>query len=105
VEEGLGLAQALEALRDELELAWRSGQGRAVRFKASEVTLTLTTVARFDKDGSGRIRWYVIDVGGRVSSRNERKNTLTLTMKPEHVDAAGRSTPLAVSGLESDPGR
>jgi len=38
--EELGLASALEGLRDELEEAWRKGRDRAVRFQASEVSPT-----------------------------------------------------------------
>ena len=101
----LRLAEALEAVRDELESAWHEGEGRRVRFQASEVTLTLSTVARLDKDGSGKIRWYVIEAGGGVKSGSERAQTLTLTLVPVHVDAQGRSTPLAVSGRQSEPGR
>ena len=51
MDEELGLASALEALREELETALKTGQGHAVRFQASKVTLTLSTVARLDKDG------------------------------------------------------
>ena len=103
--EELGLAFALEALRDELESALKAGQGRAVQFQASEVTLTLSTVARLDKDGSGKIRWYLIEVGGGVKSGSERTHTLTLTLAPVHVDEQGRSQPLQVAGRQSEPGR
>ena len=79
----LGLAAALEALREELESAWQSGHGRRVRFRASEVTLTVETVARLDKEGSGKIRWYVVEAGGGVTSGSERTQTVDVD-----VDAA-----------------
>ncbi len=99
----LGLAAALEALREELESAWQSGQGRVVRFRASEVTLTLTTIARLDKEGSGKIRWYVVEAGGGVKSGSEQTQTLTLT--PLLYDKEGGSEPLDVAGDQSVPGR
>lgn len=105
MDEELGLAFALEALREELETALKTGQGHAVRFQASEVTLTLSTVARLDKDGSGKIRWYLIEVGGGVKSGSEQTQTLTLKLAPIHVDEQGRSQPLEVAGRQSEPGR
>jgi hypothetical protein len=104
-DEELGLAAALEALRDELESAWQSGWGRNVRFRASEVTLTLETVARLDKDGSGKIRWYVVEAGGGVKSGSERTQTLTLTLAPQLYDDQGRPVPLDIAGQQPLPGR
>jgi hypothetical protein len=104
-DDALGLAAALEALRDELESAWQSGQGRNVRFRTSEVTITLETMARLDKEGSGKIRWYVVEAGGGVKSGSERTQTLTLTLTPLLYDEQGRPVPLDVTGQQSAPGR
>lgn len=101
----LGLAQTLEALRDELESALQSGQGKRVRFRASEVTITLETVARLDKEGSGKIRWYVLEAGAAVKSGTEHSQTLTLTLAPLLYDKEGRQTPLDVAGEQATPGR
>ena len=99
----LGLAAALEALRDDLQSAWRAGQGRQVRFRASEVTLQLETVARLDKDGSGKIRWYVVEAGGGVKSGSERTQKLTLTLTPLVYDEQGKPVPLEVAGNQPTP--
>src|SRR5690348_810319 len=76
------LSTALEALRDELEQAWQASQGRAVRFRAAEVKLTFETVAKRDRDGSGKIRWWVVEGGGGVKTGNEKTQTLSLTLTP-----------------------
>ncbi|MET0495150.1 MAG: trypco2 family protein [Actinoplanes sp.] len=102
--EEMGLAVALEALRDELESAWKSGQHQDVRLRASEVTLTLETVARLDKDGSGKVRWYVVEAGGGVKSGSERTQTLTLTLTPMRYDDQGELVPLDVHGRQRQPG-
>ncbi len=99
---GVGLAAALEALRQELESAWDAGQGRRVRFRASEATLTVETVARRDTDGSGKIRWWLVEAGAAVKSGQER--TLTLTLTPLLYDEAGRSVPLDVDAAQPVPG-
>jgi len=106
VERELGLAAALEALREELESAWSSSQGRRVRFRASEVTLTVEAVARLDVEGSGKVRWYVLEVGGGATSGRQRSQTLTLTLTPLLYDERGRPLEsMLIAGEQSTPGR
>jgi hypothetical protein len=100
----VGLSAALDALRDELESALQASQGRRVRFRASEVTLTVETVARLDKDGSGKIRWWLVEAGGGVKSGSERTQTLTLTLTPLLYDETGRPVPLDVDAAQPLPG-
>ncbi len=100
----VGLSAALETLRADLEAAWLEGQGHSVRFRISEVTLTLQAVARFDKDGSGRLRWWVVEAGGGVSSGKETTQTLVLTLAPALYDAEGKPGPLDVSDEQAAPG-
>jgi hypothetical protein len=98
------LAAALEALRDELELAWRTSRDRNVRFRASEVTLTAQTVARLEKDGSGKIRWWLVEAGGEVKRASERTHMLTLTLTPMLYDEHGNQGPLDVRADQLEPG-
>ncbi len=100
----VGLAAALDALREELESAWQAGRGRRVRFRASEVTLTVETVARLDKDGSGKIRWWLVEAGAGVKSGSERTQTLVLTLTPLLYDEAGKAVPLDVDAAQPVPG-
>ena len=101
----VGLAAALEGLRDELEAAWHASQGRKVRFRASGVTVAVETVARLDKDGSGKIRWWLVEAGGGVKWGRERTQTLTLTLTPLLFDEAGQLVPLDIDAEQSVPGR
>jgi len=100
----VGLAAALEALREELEQSWRESQDRRVRFRASEVTLTVETVARLDKDGSGKIRWWLVEAGGGAKSGSERTQTLMLTLTPLLYDQTGKPVPLDVEAAQPVPG-
>ncbi len=102
---GVGLAAALEALRDELESVWRAGRGRDIRFRASEATLTVQTAARLDKDGSGKIRWWLVEAGAGVKSGSERTQTLTLTLTPLLHDEHGKPLPLDVAADQPEPGQ
>jgi hypothetical protein len=101
----VGLATALEALRDELESAWKASQGRDVRFRTAGVTMSVETVVRLDKDGSGKLRWWLVEAGGGVKSGRERTQTLTLTLTPLLYDEAGELIPLDVAAPQALPGR
>jgi hypothetical protein len=52
--DGLDVSSALEALRAELEQAWRSGQGHQVQFGVDEISLTLSVVASGKKGARAR---------------------------------------------------
>jgi hypothetical protein len=99
----MGLSTALEGLRQELESAWKDGAGKALRFRVSNVTLTLEAVARRETDGSGKIRWWVVEAGGGVTAGNEKTQTLVLTLTPGLYDGQGNPKPLDVAGHQPQP--
>jgi hypothetical protein len=103
-EPGLGLSVALEGLREELAAAWAAGQGKAVRFRVSEVTLTLEAVATRSKELGGKIRWWVLEAGGGGKAETEATQTLVLTLTPSLYDDQGRPGPLEVAGDQPEPG-
>ena len=100
----MGLSAALEGLREELEVAWVQGAGRALRFRVSNVTLTLEAVARREAEGSGKIRWWLIEAGGGVTAGKETTQMLVLTLTPGVYDAQGNLKPLDVAGDQPQPG-
>jgi hypothetical protein len=101
----LDVSSALEALRAELEHAWRDGQRHPVQFGIDEITLTLTVVATGKKAGGGKIRWYVVEAGGDVSHEDSSTQTLVLKLKPALVDpSTGWTWPLRVSADQAKPG-
>jgi hypothetical protein len=99
----VGLASALEVLRSELEEAWRLGQGRNVRFRVSQLTVTIQAVARRERGAVGRLRWYLIEAGGSATSASEATQTLELTLTPGLYDEQGNPQPLDVYGVQPRP--
>lgn len=102
--EPMGLSAALEGLREELESAWSQGAGKALRFRVNTVTLTLEAVARRETEGSGKVRWWLIEAGGGVTAGKETTQTLVLTLTPGLYDAEGSPGPLDVEGKQPEPG-
>jgi hypothetical protein len=70
----MGLSGALEGLREELQSAWEKGAGKAIRFRVSEVTLTLQAVAggmlrQAGRSAGGSLRRAVVSKQGRKLPR------------------------------------
>ena len=100
----MGLSAALEGSREELESTWKEGAGKAIRFRVSDVTLTLEAVARRDVQGGGKIRWWLIEAGGDVTAGKETTQTLVLRLTPGLYDAQGNPLPLDVAGDQRSRG-
>jgi Trypsin-co-occurring domain 2 len=100
----MGLSAALEGLREELESVWEQGADKTLRFRVNTVTLTLEAVARRETEGSGKIRWWLIEAGGGVTGGKEMTQTLVLTLTPGLYDAQGNPRPLDVAGEQPQPG-
>jgi hypothetical protein len=100
----LDLSVALEGLRQELEAAWVAGQGRRVRFRVSDVSLTVQAVARKDREVGGKVRWWLVEAGGQAKRGSETTQTLVLSLSPTVYDDQGRPGPLDVFGEQQEPG-
>jgi hypothetical protein len=100
----VGLSSALEVLRAELEAAWETGQGKRVRFRVSELTVTMQVVARREREGGGKLRWYVLEAGGSAKASGETTQGLVLTLTPGLYDESGKALPLDVYGVQPQPG-
>jgi hypothetical protein len=107
VTDGVGsvdLSSALEALRSELEQAWEASRERRIRFRVSDLTLTVQAVARKETDVGGKVRWWLIEAGAGGKAATETTQTLVLTLTPSVYGDAGEAGPLEVHGEEPEPG-
>ncbi|MGA4792454.1 trypco2 family protein [Nocardia sp. AB354] len=103
--ERLGLSDAIESVRSELQEAWARGQGQWVQFGIGQVSLTLTVVAGRSVGGSGKIRWWVVEAGAEGHLEREATQTLVLTLNPFLQDPkTGRRGPMQVTGNQEEPG-
>ena len=100
----LDLAAALEGLRGELEQAWKKGTGRPLRFRVSDVRLTVQAVARKEGGGGGKIRWWLVEGGAEAKWARESTQTLELSLTPGVYDQSGKLAPVDVYGSQAEPG-
>ena len=102
----MGLSEALESLRLELDDSREKSRGQRVRFRAEQITLTVQAVARTEKKVGGKLRWWLVEAGTDRTAGQEATQTLELTLTPELFDDAGKLVgPLDVSGQQPEPGR
>jgi hypothetical protein len=74
---GLGVAEAVEALRAELVAALGNGANEWMRFGLAPIELTLQAVVT--KGTDGKIGWWVLEAGGKYESAVTQTVKLTLT--------------------------
>jgi hypothetical protein len=71
----VGLAEAIEALRQELTVAAGYGQDQQMRFTIEPIELVMEVAVT--KDASGKIGWQILEAGGGY----EKVSTQTLTLR------------------------
>ncbi len=85
---GVGLAEAIWALRAELLQAINTGAGEWMRFSLEPIELTLEVVVT--KDVDGKIGWKILEAGG--SYQSETTQTVKLKLTPVWYTPDGTST-------------
>jgi Trypsin-co-occurring domain 2 len=74
----VGLADAIEALRDELMVAIMRSKDKPMRFALEPIELAVQAVVT--KDANGKIGWNILGVGGKYETA--RTQTVTLKLSP-----------------------
>lgn len=82
------LAEAIAALRADLERAMSEGDGKDVQFGLGDIELTLQLVAA--KHGGGKIGWSVLGIN--AGSEKEHTHTVKLILRPLKRAADGTYT-------------
>lgn len=102
--DGLGLADAIEALRGELSEAVARGQGKDIRFHLGEIEIEFQTTIERSAGGKGGVQFWVVELGAEGAVRHESVHTIRLKLEAvdESVDdgsgAKTTSNRLKISG-------
>ncbi|MFG2220495.1 trypco2 family protein [Streptomyces sp. NPDC048685] len=104
---GIGLAEALAELREELYQAQDAGAGQQFRFEVESAELELTV--EFRKNGDGKVKVSVgaagVEAGGGAESTKSHRLALTLNIRDEALGGTraviGRNAPEAAAAKTS----
>jgi hypothetical protein len=99
--EGLGLAEAIEMIRNDLMVARASGERADIRLPVESITVQLQVVATSGRGGNAGFKVPFIDVelGGSLSRQSEKTSTVTVVFGAP-VDRDGN--PVRVAELSDE---
>ena len=97
----IGLDEALEALRRELESAWRTAAGQDLQFPVETLTVELKVGITKRADGKAGFKVPLVgaELGASAGYDRETMQTITLVLGSP-VDRAGRPVKVAASTEE-----
>jgi hypothetical protein len=80
-----GLADAVRALRAELNEAMRAGQDEPLQFEVGTVTMEFAVELTADAEAKGGVRFWVVELGASGSVGRTASHTVTLELTPTTV--------------------
>jgi hypothetical protein len=95
--QGIPLASAIRALREELVDAVRAAEWEELRFALGPVELELQVQAAGGTSGNAGIRFWLVSAGGERSRTSAATHTVRLTLTPVHASAAGDERDILVA--------
>lgn len=81
-----GLADAVAALRAELTQARAAGGDAELRFQLGDIQMEFAVEVTADAEAHGGVRFWVVDVGGKVGMASTGSHRVTLTLSPTTAD-------------------
>lgn len=82
----IGLREAVEALRAELSESIAASAEEKLRFEVGEMELEFQIAVERVKEGSGGIRFWVVELGGKGSKASTVTHTVKIPLKPVTSD-------------------
>ena len=101
--DGVGLAEAIEALRTELTQAMASAPLEGVRFRPGPVELTVEAALTKNFGGKAGIKWWLIEASGEASRGSVVTQTLKISLQPVLLNARGEAVDLIISDEDNSP--
>ncbi|WP_454853782.1 trypco2 family protein [Promicromonospora soli] len=93
--EGVPVANAIEALRSELEAAMDAGKGSRLRFEATAIEVELQATVTLGAEAGAGVKWWLVDASAKGSAERATTQTIRLTLTPKVASDDGTTqTPL-----------
>lgn len=87
--DGIELADAVQAVRDELLAAAARGTGRDLRFEVGDINLEFTVELRRDARVKSGVRAWVISADADVGRSTARTHRVSFTLRPKDARTNG----------------
>ncbi|MFB6439549.1 trypco2 family protein [Streptomyces sp. NPDC056411] len=91
------LAELIGQLRGELTRAMRDGEHEELRFEPERVELELTVAVDREAKPSGKVRFWVVEVGSEVTAASNSAQRIKLELVPRRSGRPG-AAPLISGG-------
>lgn len=88
------LAEVIGELRRELQQAMHAGEGEPLRFELGPVELEATVAVERTGGGSGKVRFWVIELGGDAKATQASTQRIKLALQPR-LTASGEKALIA----------
>ncbi|QDN87735.1 MULTISPECIES: trypco2 family protein [unclassified Streptomyces] len=88
-QEGIELADAVQAIRDQLLSASIRASGQDVRFEVGDIHMEFTVELRSEAKAGAKIRAWVVDAGVEGSLSNARTHKVSFTLTPKDARTGG----------------
>lgn len=94
------VADAIKALRAELEEAQQAGEGKKVRFLARSVEVEFALVLKDEVEAGGGVKAWFVDLSAKGKTSDESSHKIKLVLEP--VDPHGKPTMVSDPNLEKE---
>ncbi|SHN36222.1 trypco2 family protein [Actinacidiphila paucisporea] len=77
------LASVIKDLREELQRAIEAGKGEELRFELGPIELEVSVVVDRSDGGHGKVRFWVVDLGGEHKKDTSNNQRIKLSLTPQ----------------------
>lgn len=88
MDKGIGLRKVVDQLREELFALTETVSGEDLRFAVESVEVELHVGVAKEGGGSGKVSFWVVEIGGEAKYATEQTQTIKLTLKPRRKDVS-----------------
>jgi hypothetical protein len=78
----IGLKEAVEALRAELNASILAAGNESLRFEVGQITMEFQVGIERTSEGSGGIKFWVVELGGKVGDKSTEIHKVTIPLQP-----------------------
>jgi Trypsin-co-occurring domain 2 len=96
----VGMSEALEGLRYELQRAAYLGRPQQLRFKPGPIEVTFEAAVTSAGKAKAGVRWWLIEAGAEGSLESAQTQKIKLTLNPVFFDATGQPTEQLVDDID-----